>query len=288
MRLLLSVFICMCTGPLVATALFYSGPGGKTRIKFALLALVAFVFLALTLVLLQKRWTLTNLARWVAATLVCFYAGILLAFWAEQIAGAGHGGTKIGQMIVGMLSFQAAALVLVGLFLRQQHMSWADGFGYSHHWQKAALFGVISVSLFLPVGWTLQKFSSQIMEHIQIKPPEQQAVVTLRLASSWIDRLVLGIVTILLAPVAEETLFRGIIYPAIKQAGFPKTALWVTSLLFAAIHTNLPTFLPLLLLAIILTFLYEKTDNLLAPIAAHSVFNAVNFAALYLAEQQMS
>jgi membrane protease YdiL (CAAX protease family) len=291
-RLLLSIFICICTGPLVAAALFYSGPGGKTRIKFALLALAAFVFLALTLVLLQKRWTLANLARWVAVSLVCFYAGILLAFWAEQTAETGHGGTKIGQMIVGMLSFQAAALVLVGLFLRQQHMSWAEGFGYSNHWQRAALVGVISICLFLPVGRVLQKVSIQVMEHFPIKPEEQQAVQTLRLASSWIDRLVLGIATIVLAPVAEETLFRGIIYPAIKQAGFPKAALWVTSLLFAVIHIqnlgNLPTFLPLLLLAIILTFLYEKTHNLLAPIAAHSVFNAVNFAALYLAEQQMS
>ena len=50
----------------------------------------------------------------------------------------------------------------------------------------------------------------------------------------------------LLAPVAEELLFRGILYPAIKQAGFPRLALWGTSLLFAAMHMNLVTFVPLL------------------------------------------
>jgi membrane protease YdiL (CAAX protease family) len=287
-RLLLSIFVCVCTGSLIATALYYGGPGGKVRAKFSLLAAAAFFCLALTLVLLQKRWTFENLARWVAASLACFYAGILLAFWAEQTAGAGHGGTRIGQMIVGMLSFQGAALVLVGLFLRQQHLNWADAFGYSNNWQRAALFGIIVVCLFLPVGRVLQKSSGLLMEHLplfHIKPQEQQAVQTLRLASSWIDRLVLGIVTILLAPVAEETLFRGIIYPGIKQAGLPRAALWVTSLLFAVIHMNLATFLPLFLLAIVLTLLYEKTDNLLAPITAHSVFNAVNFAALYLADQ---
>jgi membrane protease YdiL (CAAX protease family) len=37
------------------------------------------------------------------------------------------------------------------------------------------------------------------------------------------------------------------------------------------------TFLPLLALAVILVWIYEATDNLLAPIAAHSFFNLVNF-----------
>jgi membrane protease YdiL (CAAX protease family) len=33
----------------------------------------------------------------------------------------------------------------------------------------------------------------------------------------------------------------------------------------------------LTLLALVLTWLYEETNNLLAPIACHSLFNAVNF-----------
>jgi membrane protease YdiL (CAAX protease family) len=36
-------------------------------------------------------------------------------------------------------------------------------------------------------------------------------------------------------------------------------------------------FLPLTLLALALTWLYERTNNLLAPILAHSLFNGVNF-----------
>jgi hypothetical protein len=79
-------------------------------------------------------------------------------------------------------------------------------------------------------------------------------------------------------------LFRGILYPAIKQAGFPRIALWSTVLLFAAVHLNAVTFLPLAVLALILTALYERTDNLLAPITAHALFNALNFVALFLTE----
>jgi membrane protease YdiL (CAAX protease family) len=84
-----------------------------------------------------------------------------------------------------------------------------------------------------------------------------------------------------LAPAAEEMLFRGILYPAIKQAGFPRLALWGTALLFAAIHLNLVTFFPLMVLALGLTWLYERTDNLWSSIIAHALFNAMNFVILY-------
>jgi membrane protease YdiL (CAAX protease family) len=32
--------------------------------------------------------------------------------------------------------------------------------------------------------------------------------------------------------------------------------------------------------------LYERTNNLLAPIAAHSAFNGLNFAMLYVLERR--
>jgi len=38
---------------------------------------------------------------------------------------------------------------------------------------------------------------------------------------------------------------------------------------------------PLFVLALVLTWLYEKTDCLLAPIAAHSLFNTVNLVILF-------
>ena len=50
-----------------------------------------------------------------------------------------------------------------------------------------------------------------------------------------------------------------------------------TALLFAASHSNTMTFVPLVLLAFMLTWLYERTGNLLTSILAHSTFNLVNF-----------
>jgi membrane protease YdiL (CAAX protease family) len=107
-------------------------------------------------------------------------------------------------------------------------------------------------------------------------------VQTLRIATSWSSRATLGIVTIGLAPVAEEILFRGILYSWGRRAGYPRLTMWVTSLLFAVVHFNAITMLPLLVLSVVLTLLYERTANLLAPIAAHSFFNALNFVMLYV------
>ena len=82
---------------------------------------------------------------------------------------------------------------------------------------------------------------------------------------------------VVMAPIAEEIVFRGILYPSIKQLGFPRAALWATSLTFALIHGNRMTVLPFTLLALVLTFVYERTNNLLSSMAMHAFFNLVNF-----------
>jgi membrane protease YdiL (CAAX protease family) len=70
------------------------------------------------------------------------------------------------------------------------------------------------------------------------------------------------------------------LYPFVKQLGWRRLAWFGVSFAFALIHDAAATFVPLFVLALALTWLYEKTDNLLAPIAAHSLFNAANLVIL--------
>ena len=53
-----------------------------------------------------------------------------------------------------------------------------------------------------------------------------------------------------------------------------------TALLFALFLVNLLTFASLTAVALALIALYDFTDNLLAPITAHAVFNASNLIML--------
>ena len=92
------------------------------------------------------------------------------------------------------------------------------------------------------------------------------------------SQVFLAFLAVVVAPVTEELLFRGILYPFIKQRGYPRLALWGTAVLFGALHLNLMTFIPLTFLGLVLAWLYDTTDNLLAPIFAHSLFNTANFS----------
>jgi uncharacterized protein len=87
---------------------------------------------------------------------------------------------------------------------------------------------------------------------------------------------------VIVAPVAEEILFRGYFYGVIRRFGGRLPALLTSSLLFAAIHVHLPSMLGLGLLAVILCLLYERTGSLWATITMHATFNALTILALIL------
>lgn len=274
----------MCAGSLVSTALYHGPAFQKHRTWFWILAVLIIAFLVAALIELGKPWSVENFTRRISVFFACFYPGLILLVCAQQLAGAPPANYTIGQMLIGLASLQGAVVILTWRMLRQQRITLDDAFGFSEHWPKALVLGILVAAIFLPIGLQLQRLSDFIMRlpHSPVQPVEQQAVQTLRAASSLAQRVAAGIFTIALAPVGEETLFRGILYPAIKQAGFPKLALWLTCLAFAAIHLNAVTFLPLLVLSLLLTLLYEKTNNLLAPITAHATFNAVQFVWLYM------
>lgn len=282
LRLFLGVFVCVYGGALLVAVLHHAPVESKHNMSFYSLTVSALTCLAAALIFLRKPWILPNAMPRVGAFLLFLYAAIFLAAWAQK--NAGPTGQSVSQMIIAGLSFQGAALILIAHFVREHGLSWREAFGLANNFGQAIMLGALLAFVFLPVGMGLQWLSAQVMIHLpslQLKPQEQEAVQTLQMAVTWFNRLALAAVTIVLAPVAEEMLFRGILYPWIKQAGFPRLALWGTAILFAAIHLNLVTFVPLTVLALGLTLLYERTDNLSAPIAAHALFNAMNFVILY-------
>lgn len=83
------------------------------------------------------------------------------------------------------------------------------------------------------------------------------------------------IATVILVPIAEELLFRGIIQGELNLRFTPRVAVLIQALLFGIFHMNpiqsLYTFIPGLLLGIA----YYYTGNLIIPIVMHMIFNLV-------------
>jgi membrane protease YdiL (CAAX protease family) len=282
-RLLLSVIICVCAGSVLGATASFSVSAGEHAFRFYTIGSGALACLAATLWLVNSDWPTEAILRRLALALLLFYSGLFAGAWMHKEAGTG--GLSVVQMVLSALSFHGAILGLTPVFLTRQGKSWREGFGFANNPRPSLIAGIVLALIFLPLGLSLQHVSAVVIEHLHrfgISAEEQASVQTLRVASSWAARATLGVVTILLAPVAEEVLFRGVLYSWIKQAGLPRLALWGTSLLFAAVHFNAVTFVPLLLLSLLLTLIYESTANLAAPIAAHATFNGINFAMLYL------
>lgn len=281
-RLTLCLVACFLCGAMVMGIFHHTHASPEREVRFYRLAASALGCAATAIVFVYRPWNADNVASRLGGYLVCLYGSIFLGTWAQK--GSEVLGPSVSQMIIAALSFQGAALILIPHFLREQQLSWRESFGFGNNRRQAFMVGVILACAFLPIGVILQWLSAEVMvrlPYVQLKPQEQESVQTLEMAVSWLNRVPLAMITVLLAPAAEEMLFRGIIYPAVKEAGFPRLALWGSALLFAAFHVNLVTFIPLMVLALALTFIYERTDNLLAPITAHASFNAMNFIILY-------
>ncbi len=237
--------------------------------------------------LADREWTvdsvLVMLLRLIACFMVVGLSSYLMdRFWEDPQADRKQFVISIG----GTFSFQVALLFLIRNFLKENHLGWSAAFGFRDPglWKGIAL-GAGLAMLVLPVNVGLIWVSQKGMEWRSIQPVVQQTIETLRSRTEFQDRFLLAFLAIVMAPLSEELLFRGILYPAIKQAGLPNMALWGTSILFALTHANMMTFLPLTLLALTLTLLYEHTGNLLAPIVAHSLFNTANFVWVLLEPQ---
>ena len=80
------------------------------------------------------------------------------------------------------------------------------------------------------------------------------------------------------APLLEELLFRGVVFGGFSKIMPVWGAMLLSGFLFAFVHVNASTLIPLWFLGIAFAWIYVRTGTLLAPMAVHFIFNAVNLA----------
>ena len=108
----------------------------------------------------------------------------------------------------------------------------------------------------------------------------QEVVRFLQDAESPRDRIAVMAMAVVVAPVAEELIFRGYLYPVAKRYAGAFLSIVVTSVLFALLHGHAASVPALTALAVCLALAYEKTGSLLVPMIMHAVFNAVSIAGI--------
>ena len=92
--------------------------------------------------------------------------------------------------------------------------------------------------------------------------------------------------TVIIGPIFEEIFYRGLLYNKLKEISNVFIAVFISSILFALLHIpgygfNIKMF-SLVLDGILLTYCYEKTDNIYVPILVHSINNFFIFLFQYV------
>ncbi len=92
------------------------------------------------------------------------------------------------------------------------------------------------------------------------------------------------VVVVIVAPIAEEIVFRGVLVSALRDRWGNGVAVAASSLAFTAVHFNAYASVPIFVLGGMLAVIFIRTRSLSAPIAAHMIFNATGLIALYAAK----
>ncbi len=207
---------------------------------------------------------------------------LLLAVWFislghDALTHDGPRTVEFNDVVTGAVIYSSIVLFLLGLLV-YRNLSPAGIFGLGgEKFFPVVGRGLLALLAAYPVLMLVQSMVLGVSGG-DLRP--QEVVEFLQNADTPRDRIAVMVMAVVVAPVAEEMIFRGYLYPAGKRYVGPFLSLGASSLLFAALHGHAASLPALFTLAVCLGLAYEKTGTLLVPMVMHAVFNAVSVAAI--------
>lgn len=159
-----------------------------------------------------------------------------------------------------------ALILALGLLLRRVRPSWVDYGGESK--PSDTRFGLTIAGVFVLVFIMGQAAATAIRNGVGSAGFD---AVTADKAQS--NPLLAVALTLVLAPMAEEMLLRGLAYPLMRRhLGVIVSAL-LSAGIFALIHGNLVQAVAVVPMGIVLALIYERTRSIWPGVAAHALYN---------------
>lgn len=199
--------------------------------------------------------------------LVAFLAGVVTSTVAYLVVG----GDSVSETFGVVLPAQMVGMVGALAWLGRRRQPWRPALRWSARWSD--LVGV-------PIGFGIQVvlalLLATLIETFGLELPGQEVLDTAAgatTAGQWV-LVVLG--AVVLAPVAEEILFRGVMVRALENRG-RRYAVYTSAFLFSAAHALDPGALLLLpslfIVGVVLGYELLRTGRLGRAIAIHAGFN---------------
>lgn len=134
----------------------------------------------------------------------------------------------------------------------------------------------------LPVVWVASAVWQGVLEKFGIEAPPQDIVQLFARSGDWLSVGAMVGFAVLVAPVAEELLFRIGLFRWLRGRVNRSLALLLPGIAFALLHASLSVLVPLVVLSVVFSVAYERSGRAGVPILAHALFN-LNTLVLVLA-----
>jgi membrane protease YdiL (CAAX protease family) len=182
-----------------------------------------------------------------------------------------------GVIALGMVFNLLLCVVLLLYLHRVRGLSPAELFGFTLiRWRTVARVVALFIVPMLIVVGIVAQLANHWLQGIAPGAEEQELVKIFTESDSFGLRFIIIVAAVIIAPIAEETLFRGFIYGVLKRYTDGPFAAIVSGLFFALIHMHVGSLVPLWVLAIIFCAAYELTGCLLVPMLLHAIFNGTS------------
>lgn len=226
--------------------------------------------------------SLSGVATWPYRPLDFIWAGaIFLLFFALSIGNATVDTSKVkfdASVLLTSMAFQVALAIITLFFVfwRIRPVKWL-GLKWSS-WPWVFLIAPATVvAMWLVFGALQLGGYMQWMESLGVEST-QETVKLLQTATDPVVISLMAVAAVLVAPICEEIVFRGYLFPFAKKYTGTWIAAICSGLIFAAAHGSLAALLPLFIFGVVLAMLYEKTGSIWAPMAVHFCFNGATVA----------
>ncbi|MHB9106772.1 MAG: CPBP family intramembrane glutamic endopeptidase [Armatimonadota bacterium] len=183
-------------------------------------------------------------------------------------------------MLVAIIATLFGPVIIVGLFLLALgRKPWEWGVLGWTPTRRGIRYGMMALLASLPVVFCVTWLSSMVFGKDQGPNPLIPELVA---SDGVLLKLLIVFTAVVVAPLVEETLFRGILFRAANVRLPFWTAAFASGFIFATGHYSLVGLLPITLLGMLFAFLTRRSQSLLASAGAHAVYNGIITAMLLL------
>ncbi|GAB4284572.1 MAG: hypothetical protein Kow0067_06620 [Coriobacteriia bacterium] len=227
--------------------------------------------------LVPVRWSTGSLLLLTVTVVALMLGASALAVTSEDVLGVAGDALILVQLGILTVAY-ASPFLLVWQRARAAGVTLTAALGFRRFEVARSLaegVGIVIVARLLNVAYTA------LLSGLGIEPPSSIDITRLfpDTAAGIAATVLLALV---IAPLAEEALFRGVIYAGLRDRHGELVGLVVSSGVFAAFHFELYVFAPIFVLGLLLGRIVSLRRSLWPAVIAHALFNASALLVLYV------